>query len=66
MRFFQLSVAQFSVTYLNDVLANITNIVNLLQQQNVSLSWVEENQDKIPTTIPTQIEVAHQNQQTAT
>lgn len=64
LRFFQHPVAQFSVTYLNDVLENITNIVKLLQQQNASLARVEENRDKIPTAIPTQIKVARQNQQT--
>jgi len=46
---------------LNDQLVYITNIINLLQQQNECLSHVEENQDKIPIAFTTQIEVAQLN-----
>jgi len=39
----------------------LTNLVNLLQQQNNRFERVEKNQEKIPTEIATKIKVVHQN-----
>jgi hypothetical protein len=39
----------------------LMNLVNLLQQQNNKLEFVEKNEEKIPTEIATHIEVAQHN-----
>lgn len=43
----------------------LTNLVNLLRQQNSRLEHVEKNQEKIQTEVATQIDEAHQNKRHA-